>query len=400
MDLAKRILFTLFALVIYRIGIWIPLPGIDPAILMYTDQWGVFESFIDRFSLFSLGIWPYISAYAVLWFLKMLIPSLRKRSVLNDLSMDRYLRYGTIIICVIQSIGSLILFRNYMINDPMGSLHGFHPDDLNILFTLTFILIMTSGTLFLVWLADQITKRGLGNGFLLMLFAGFAGELLQFKELLNDGNMSRLKSIIILLAFILLVSLVVGRQLSARYVPVGESDGQSKITFKVHPISDILIISLASWFILIPSELINIFNLNNPILIGIARALSPGAIFYFIVFTILMTLISNFTYKTIYYNPRAIIDLLDKEGRMIPGIKSGEAIRVYLTNVLGRISLPASILLAITAIYPDLLMKWASIRYNIAYLMGGINIIIAVGAALSVAQSIQRHRKSRDQRSR
>ncbi len=402
MGLTKRILFTLFVLVIYRIGLWIPLPGIDPAILLYIDQSGpFFESVIDRFSPFTLGIWPYISAYIVLWLLKMMVPSLRKRSIFSDPNMDRYVRYGTIVICIIQSIGLLIFFRSNIIHEPNYSneIHAFNPDELTLSFTLIFILVATSGTLFLVWLADQITKRGVGNGVLLMLFAGFAGELLDFKELFNNDEMNRSTALIILLAFFLMMALVIARQFFARHIPVEASNGHSKITFKVHPINDILIISLASWFILIPSELINLFNLNNPILIGIVNALSPGSLFYFLVFVILMTLIGNFTYRAIYYNSRAITDQLDQEGRMIPGINSGEATRAYFIKILSRIVLPASIILAIIAIYPDLLMEWISIRYRIASMMGGINIIVAVGVALSVAQSIQRRRESRSQAS-
>ncbi len=384
MDLTKRILFTLFILVIYRIGLWIPLPGINPEILFYYDHWGQIESFVDRFSLFSLGVWPYISAYIVLWLLKMVIPSLRKRSIFHDPSMDQYVRYGTIVICIIQSIGLLMLFKQSVITESAN---------FTLSFILTFILVMTSGTLFLVWLADQITKRGVGNGFLLILFAGFADEFIQFKELLNDGKMNRLTPFIILLAFSLMIALVVVRQLSARHIPVEGRDGQSKITFKVHPINDYLIITFASLPVVFISQLFSLFYLDNHFLRSIANALSPGSIVYYLESIILLTLIGYFAYRAIYYNPHTITHQLDKDGGKIPGLSSGEATRVYFTKVLSYLALPASIILVFVAIYPDLLIKITSIHSNIAYLMGGINIIIAVGAALSVAQSIRQHKK-------
>ncbi|GMT49553.1 MAG: protein translocase subunit SecY [bacterium] len=393
MNLTKRILFTLFVLVIYRIGLNIPLPGIDPAFLR------TFKGSIDQFSVFTFGIWPYITVYFILWLLKMVIPSLRKRSVFSDPVMDRYVRYGTIVLCIIQSIGLLILFKNNVINDPanIGSIHGFHPGDFTLSFTLTFILVITSGTLFLVWLADQITKWGVGNGVLLILFAGFAGELLQFKELFTDDKMNRLTPVIILLVFILMIGLVVARQLSARHIPLEESNKErTRITFKIHPINDYLIITIALWPVMFISQLFGLFYFD--FLRSIANSLSPGNIVYYLESIILLTLTGYFTYRTIYYNPHGITDQLDKEGKTIPGIASGKARSVYFTKVLSHIALPASIMLAFITVFPDLLMQWTSIPYRIAYLMGGRDMIIMVGAALSVAQSIQRHRKSQAER--
>ena len=425
-DLRTRLLFTVLILSIFRVGAQIPCPGINPNALLnvFGSQADTgFLAFLNLFSggalgqfaLFSLGIMPYISASIIMQLLKVVIPTLDKLSkegAYGQKKIELYTKYGTLLLCLIQSIGLLFLLNNQV-------LQSSHPDAGRVLgvegmtpfFIFTFILTMTTGTMFLLWMGERITEQGLGNGVSLLIFAGIVARLPQSVGQLyvnvqqQPGNV--ILMVVVLLIFVGVIGLVVAEQQATRRIPIQYAKRvvgnrmygaqSTHIPFKINP-SGVIPIIFASSVIIFPSQLIGLFGASSVILQDIANSLSPGHVSYVILYMLLVIFFAYF-YTAIYFNPVEISDRLKKEGGFIPGIRPGSHTSSYLSKVLNRITLPGAIFLGLVAVFPDLVLRFfsnISIPTGFAYLMGGTSLLIMVGVGLDTAKHIESHLLTRN----
>ena len=425
-ELRDRIIFTLFILAIFRIGAQVPCPGINPNALLEvfgeTSKRGFLALLnlfsggsLSQFSLFSLGIMPYISASIIMQLLKLVIPYLDKVSkdgTYGQKKIELYTKYGTLILCIVQSIGLLFLLKNQVLdsNRPEAS-QVLGPDGLDFFFIMTFILTMTTGTMFLLWLGERVTEKGLGNGVSLLIFAGIVARLPesigQLYVNVQEQPGSIVMLMIILVIFGLIMGLVVAEQKAMRKIPVQYARRvignkiygaqATHIPFKINP-SGVIPIIFASSVIIFPSQLIGLFGASSDVLRSIADSLSPGHMIYVILYMLLVIFFAYF-YTAIYFNPVEISSRLKKEGGFILGIRPGVHTSNYLSKVLNRITLPGSIFLGLVAVFPDLIMRFfssVSIPASFAYLMGGTSLLIMVGVGLEMAKQVESHLLTRN----
>ncbi len=418
-DLRDRVLFTIFILTVFRIGAQIPCPGIDPSALFeafgeasQTGILGLLNLFsggaLGQFSLFALGIMPYISSSIIMQLLKVVIPALDKLSKegsYGQKKIELYTKYGTVLLCIIQSIGLIILLKNTVYSKSTDVV----PGGMDWGFYLTFVLTMTTGSMFLLWLGERITEKGIGNGVSLLIFAGIVARLpMSLVELfttVKDGNLNAITLVIVFFIFAVLIGLVVAEQTATRKIPVQYAKRvignrmygaqSTHIPFKINP-SGVIPIIFATSVIMFPAYLIGAFGSGNETLSSIANNLSPGHAPYIILYLFMVIFFAYF-YTAIYFNPVEIADRLKKEGGFIPGIRPGTHTSSYLSKVLNRITLPGSIFLGFVAIFPDLVYEFTTnIPPNFRYLMGGTSLLIMVGVGLDTAKQIESHLLTRN----
>lgn len=414
-DLRKRVFFTILCLIIYRLGVHITTPGIDPiglealvetirgeafgGLIAYIDLFagGAFENF----TIFGLGIMPYISSSIIIQLLTSIVPqlkSLSKEGEAGRRKIQQYIRYGTVLICVVQS---------FAISQWMASNQGVIAAELEnnrILFTILVVVTITTGTVFLMWLGEQISDRGIGNGVSLIIFAGIAAripsELLRTIEQVRNGEFNPVAFLILLLIFGTVVFFVVYEQKGQRRVSVHFArkmvgrkmyGGQNSfIPFKINPTGVIPII-FASAIILIPSQIAQGLGNEYPTLASVVAYLSPGRVPYMIVYGTLVIFFAYF-YTFVQFNPADISDNLKKSGGYIPGFRPGQQTQDYLERVLSRITIAGSLFLALIAIFPDVLLNinvFQGMSPGLAYLMGGTSLLILVAVALDTMRQIE-----------
>ncbi len=432
-ELRNKLLFTIFILAVFRIGAQVPTPGIDPVeLLKIFGDGGANEGILGllnlfsggalgRFSLFALGIMPYISSSIIMQLLKVVIPTLdrlSKEGSYGQKKIELYTKYGTLALCIVQSIGLIFLFKAQVLNQTNGHLAvpGVEPGgDLPLSFMLTFVLTMTTGTMFLLWLGERITERGLGNGVSLLIFAGIVARLPQSVGQLytsvQDQPGSIFMLIIVLAIFGVVIGLVVAEQQATRKIPVQYAKRvvgnrmygaqSTHIPFKINP-SGVIPIIFASSVIIFPTQLMGLFGSGNKVIESITNSLSPGNAAYVVLYMLLVIFFAYF-YTAIYFNPVEISDRLKKEGGFIPGIRPGNNTSAYLSKVLNRITLPGSIFLGLVAVFPDLIVNLfksmnsqLAIPQSFAYLMGGTSLLIMVGVGLDTARQVESHLLTRN----
>ncbi len=434
-ELRDRLLFTIFILAVFRIGAQVPTPGIDPGILKglfggsdggaNTGILALLNLFsggaLGRFSLFALGIMPYISSSIIMQLLKVVVPTLdrlSKEGSYGQKKIELYTKYGTLALCLVQAVGLIFLFKQQVLLPAMKKVPEqfvIPGNDLSLGFMITFVLTLTTGTMFLLWLGERITEKGLGNGVSLLIFAGIVARLPESVYQLSQVTMKSQGSIfmlIILLAiFGIVIGLVVAEQQATRKIPVQYAKRvvgnrmygaqSTHIPFKINP-SGVIPIIFASSVIIFPSQLMGLFGSGNKVITSIANSLSPGHVAYVILYMILVIFFAYF-YTAIYFNPVEISDRLKKEGGFIPGIRPGNNTSTYLSKVLNRITLPGSIFLGLVAVFPDLIVSLfkslnseLNIPQSFAYLMGGTSLLIMVGVGLDTAKQIESHLLTRN----
>lgn len=412
-DLRKRVLFTLFILVIYRIGAHIPIPGINVEALktyfVEAQSTGILDFFdlfaggaLKRFTLFALGIMPYISASIIIDLLKVVFPALErlaKEGAEGHKKISQYTRYGTVLLCIFQST-ALTFWMKSMKTRGGGSVV---PEDAGIGFILVSVIAITTGTMVLVWMGEIITERGIGNGISLIIMAGIIVRAPQslaatIKKIGDTGE--PIVGIILMGVFFMVVAASILLTLGTRRIPVqygkkmaGRTAMQKStqyIPLRVNAAGVIPII-FASAIIIFPSQMVSMLGgSSNEILNKIQFWLSPGQIPYIVLYSGLIIFFCYF-YTAIRFNPVEIADNLKKYGGFIPGIRPGQNTSDYILTILNRITLSGSIFLALIAIIPDFILRiWPEqVDPGMAYLFGGTSLLIIVGVALDTLKQIE-----------
>jgi preprotein translocase subunit SecY len=426
-DLRKRIIFTLLLLAVYRVGWQIPNPGISGAALQefWEQQRGTILGFVDLFSgrnmskmtIFALGIMPYISASIILQLLQVVWPYLEKLSKEGELGrkkITQYTRYGTIIICAIQS--SAIALWLQAQSSPSGAAIVPNPGAGFIFLT---VLTLTTGTVFVMWLGEQISERGIGNGISLIIFAGIVVNYPRdFQNVLvglKTGNMTPLRLIFLLILMLGVIAVIVFVERGQRRIPVSYAKrvvgrkvygGQSThLPLRVNTGGVIPIIFAAS-VITIPATIAGF--VKHPIFQQIAQQFGLGMPLYNLLY-IAAIIFFTFFYVSIIFNPSDVADNLRKYGGFIPGIRPGKNTSDFIDSVLSRITLVGAIYLAAVAILPEFLItgfkvhtlpfvgdfleanlpQWFTQGLNVQFYFGGTSILIVVGVAMDTMQQIE-----------
>jgi preprotein translocase subunit SecY len=402
-ELKKRVFFTLALLAVYRIGCHIPTPGINGEALsqfLSASKAGALMGFFDMFTggalsrvtIFALGIMPYISASIILQLLTVVIPAigkLAKEGEAGRKKIVRYTRYGTILISAIQSFGIAVGIEGMQggafIQSPGWS------------FRLLTMLTLTSGTAFIMWLGEQITERGIGNGISLIIFAGIVARLpaavISTVRLLQAGELSIFFLIALIAMMVAIVGAIIYLERGQRKIPVQYAKrvvgrkvygGQSThLPLKVNTAGVIPPI-FASSIIMFPATVAGFIAI--PWVQSIASQLSPGKVLYTTLY-IGMIIFFAYFYTAIIFNPVDIADNLKKYGGYIPGIRPGQKTSEYIYRVLSRLTFVGGIYLAIVCIIPELLM----FRFDVPFYFGGTSLLIVVGVALDTVSQIESH---------
>ena len=402
-DLKKRLLFLLGALVVFRIGAHIPVPGIDATVLtqLFREQQGgilgLFNMFsggaLSRFTIFALGIMPYISASIIMQLMTAVSPKLeqlRKEGQAGQRVITKYTRYGTVVLALFQAIGISIALEAQpgLVTEP------------GLMFRLTTVVTLVTGTMFLMWLGEQITERGLGNGISIIIFAGIAAGLPSaiagLFELVRTGAMSPLTAILIVAAVVLVTWFVcfvergqrkilvnyAKRQVGARTVVGGQS---SHLPFKLN-MAGVIPPIFASSIILFPATLAGWFATSEGMtwLKDLAGTLSPGQPIYVLLYAAAIVFFCFF-YTALQYNPKETADNLKKSGAFVPGIRPGEQTAKYLERILLRLTLVGAVYVTLICLLPEFLI----LRWNVPFYFGGTSLLIIVVVTMDFMAQVQ-----------
>lgn len=401
-ELKSRIIFTLALLTVYRIGAHIPTPGINGEELskFLAEKGGALMGFFDMFSggalsrvtIFALGIMPYISASIILQLLTVVIPAigkLAKEGEAGRKKIIKYTRYGTVIISMIQSFGIAVGLESMsggaFIQNPGWS------------FRLLTMITLTSGTAFIMWLGEQITERGIGNGISLIIFAGivarFPNAVLRTFRLIQAGELNIFFVIFLVAMMIAVVAVIIFIERGQRKIPIQYAKrvvgrkvygGQSThLPLKINT-SGVIPPIFASSIIMFPATVAGFIAI--PWVQGVARQLSPGTVLYTLLYIGMIFFFSYF-YTAVIFNPVDIADNLKKYGGYIPGIRPGQKTSEYIYRVLTRLTFVGAIYLAIICIIPEILIK----KFNVPFYFGGTSLLIVVGVALDTISQIESH---------
>ncbi|MEE8564607.1 MAG: preprotein translocase subunit SecY [Atribacterota bacterium] len=398
-DLKKRLLFTLGMIVVVRLGSHLPLPGVDKEAMANLFAQGGILGFFDlfaggalsRFSIFALGIMPYINASIIMNLLTAVVPTLEqwaKEGEEGRAKITKVTRYATVFLAIIQAFGISVWLQN------MGVLmiSGFG-------FRFLLLITLTAGTCFLMWLGEQITDFGIGNGISIIIFAGIIAripsQIVQTFRLLQVGEIGILPLISLLLISVFVIGGVIAIQKGQRRIPVQYAKrvigrrmygGQgTHIPLRVNQAGVIPII-FASAILLFPATIAQFFQ-NLAFMKSMSEALSPGQPLYLILYAGLIV-VFTFFYTAITFNPANMADNMKKYGGFIPGIRPGKNTTVYIDYIMTRITLSGALFLAVIAILPNILIKITGIT---TFVFGGTSLLIMVGVALETVQQIESH---------
>ncbi len=401
-DLKRRLLFLLGALVVFRIGAHIPVPGIDPVVLaeLFKSQQGGILGMLNmfsggalsRFSIFALGIMPYISSSIIMQLASMVVPTLealRKEGEAGRRKITQYTRYGTV---------ALALFQALAISVGLEAQPGLVYDP-GLMFRVTTVVSLVCGTMFLMWLGEQITERGIGNGISLIIFAGIAAGLPQAVtgtlELARTGAYSPLLVILLLAGVVLVTALVVFVERGQRKILVNYAKRQvgsrvyggtsSHLPLKLN-MAGVIPPIFASSIILFPATLAGWFGSGEGMnwLKDLAGALSPGQPVYIILFGAAIIFFCFF-YTALAYNPKETADNLKKSGAFIPGIRPGEQTAKYIEKIMLRLTLAGAIYVTAVTLMPEfLILKW-----NVPFYFGGTSLLIVVVVTMDFMAQVQ-----------
>lgn len=401
-ELKNRILFTLMVLFVYRVGAHIPTPGINGEALsrFLLERGGALMGFFDMFSggalskvtILALGIMPYISASIIFQLLTVVIPAigkLAKEGEAGRKKIVKYTRYGTVVIAAIQSFGIAVGLE--------GMAGGEFIQNPGWGFRLMTMITLTSGTVFLMWLGEQITERGIGNGISMIIFAGIVAQfptaVISTFGLVRTGELS---VFLVLLLLVLMVGVICGiifiergqRKIPVQYAKrmIGTKiyGGQSThLPLKINT-SGVIPPIFASSIIMFPATIVGFISI--PWVQSLAKELSPGNALYSVLFVSLIFFFSYF-YTAVIFNPVDVAENLQKHGGFIPGIRPGPKTSEYIYRVLTRLTFVGAVYLSIVCILPELLIK----QFNVPFYFGGTSLLIAVGVSLDTVSQIESH---------
>ncbi|WP_413290369.1 preprotein translocase subunit SecY [Bdellovibrio sp. HCB337] len=408
-DLRNRIFFTLAMLAVYRIGVHVPTPGVDGSAVFsfFKAQsagiFGLFNTFsggaLSQFSIFALGIMPYISASIIFQLLTSAVPyleALKKEGEHGRRKINQYTRYATVILAVIQGYG----ISTWLMHSTSPEGHslvlapyvGFLP------FQLMTIITLTAGTCFIMWLGEQITERGIGNGSSLIIFTGIAAAIpsgaSQLWELVKSGEMKALVAILLVLFMIAIIAAVIYMEVAQRRIAIQYSQRQgtgmqsmqtpsSHLPIKIN-FSGVIPPIFASSLLMFPATMAQF--VQAPWLKALQDSLNPSGVIYNILFVALIIFFAFF-YTEIVFNPNEVADNLKKYGGFVPGVRAGKSTSEYIQRVLDRLNVAGCIYLCAVCIFPVVLTS----QMNVPFHFGGTSLLILVGVALDTAQQIQSH---------
>ena len=403
-ELKRRLLVTAGLLAAYRLGAHVPTPGVDAAALsrFFDSVQGTLLGLVDLFSggnlrsltVFALGIMPYISASIILQLLTVVVPALErlaKEGEAGRKKITQYTRYGTIVLSAFQSLFIAIGLESM---DAGGV--TLVPNK-GWAFRLVTMMTLTSGTALIMWLGEQISEKGIGNGISLIIFAGIVVRLpsavVSSYTLLTTGELKLFVVIGLLLMMVLVTAAVIVMQEGQRKIPVQYAKrvvgrrmygGQSThIPLRINTAGVIPVI-FASSLILFPATLTRF--IQHPWMQYVSEALSPGQFTYTILYCALIIFFTYF-YTAIVFNPIDLADNMKKYGGFIPGVRPGKKTAEYIDRTLTRITLPGAIFLALISVLPDFLIRW----FNTPFYFGGTSLLIVVGVALDTVRQMESH---------
>jgi len=401
-DLRRRLTFLLLALVVYRMGTHIPVPGIDPDQLrqLFDSQSGgilnLFNMFsggaLSRFSVLALGIMPYISASIIMQLMTYVVPSLealKKEGESGRRKITQYTRYGTLLLAIVQSssiAAALQQSPGLVLNPGPG-------------FVFTAAVSLVSGTMFLMWLGEQITERGLGNGISILIFAGIAAGLPSaiagLFELVRTGSMSIVAALFIISLVVLVTFAVVFVERGQRKILVNYAKRQvgnkvyggqsSHLPLKLN-MSGVIPPIFASSIILLPATVVGWFATGDGMrwLKDLSSALSPGQPIYVLLYAAMIVFFCFF-YTALVFNSRETADNLKKSGAFIPGIRPGDQTAKYIDRILGRLTLAGAIYITAVCLLPEFLV----LKYNVPFYFGGTSLLIIVVVTMDFWAQVQ-----------
>jgi preprotein translocase subunit SecY len=406
-DLRRRLVFLLLALIVYRTGAHIPVPGIDPTQLQQLfkgQQGGILSLFnmfsggaLSRFTVFALGIMPYISASIIMQLLTYVVPSfeqMKKEGESGRRKITQYTRYGTLGLAIFQSLGIALALESsagLVINPGLG-------------FRMSAVVSLTAGTMFLMWLGEQISERGLGNGISILIFAGIAAGLPNaiggLLELVRTGAMSILIAVFIVAVVVLVTYFVVFVERGQRKILVNYARRQvgnkvyggqsSHLPLKLN-MAGVIPPIFASSIILLPATVVSWFSTGDALrwLKDIAGMLTPGQPIYVLLYATAIVFFCFF-YTALVFNSRETADNLKKSGAFVPGIRPGEQTAKYIDKILVRLTLAGAVYITFVCLLPEFLI----LKYNVPFYFGGTSLLIIVVVTMDFMAQVQNYMMS------
>ena len=406
-DLRRRLVFLLLALVVYRIGAHIPVPGINPDQLrqLFSGQQGgilnLFNMFsggaLSRFTVFALGIMPYISASIIMQLMTYVVPTfeqMKKEGQTGQRKITQYTRYGTLALALFQSFGIAVALeasQGLVIAPGWG-------------FRMTAVISLTAGTMFLMWLGEQITERGLGNGISILIFAGIAAGLPSavggLLELVRTGAMSIIVALFIVALVCVVTYFVVFVERGQRKILVNYARRQvgnkvyggqsSHLPLKLN-MAGVIPPIFASSIILLPATVVGWFSAGDSMrwLKDIAATLTPGQPIYVMLYAAAIIFFCFF-YPGLVFNSRETADNLKKSGAFIPGIRPGDQTARYIDKILMRLTLAGAIYITAVCLFPEFMI----LRYNVPFYFGGTSLLILVVVTMDFMAQVQNYMMS------
>ena len=402
--LRKRLLFTLWILVIYRIGVHVPTPGADNSavgefIVQSAGIFGLLNTFtggaLESFSVFALGIMPYISSSIIFQLLGTTVPyleQLKKEGQQGQKKINQYTRYGTVLLAIIQGYGMSTFIKSQttqagipLVNSPNVGL---------IPFEFMTVITLTAGTCFIMWLGEQITEKGIGNGASLIIFAGIAADIpsgvVSLIDLVRQGQMTAFFMLILLFFMLAVIGYIIWMEVAQRRIPVQYSQrlnrmgGQAThLPLKVN-FSGVIPPIFASSLLMLPATLATFTS--NEFIVNLRDSFQPSGDIYNILFVALIIFFCFF-YAEIVFKPNDVAENLKKHGGFIPGIRAGKHTSDYIQRVLTRVNTAGAVYLSAVCILPVIL----SGQIGIPFYFGGTSLLILVGVGLDFMQQVQSH---------
>jgi preprotein translocase subunit SecY len=407
-ELKKRILYTLALLAVYRVGVFIPTPGIDGQALtrffesMQGTIFGFFNMFsggaLEQMAVFALGIMPYISASIIMELLTVVVPHLerlKKEGEQGRKKITQYSRYGTVVLSMVQGLGIAIGLENMEVG---GALIVPTP---GWSFRLMTMMTLTAGTTFIMWLGEQITERGIGNGISLIIFAGIVASIPSAIGAtwtqLRLGEMSPFLFLALLIVMVAVVAAIVFMEAGHRKIPIQYAKrvvgrrmygGQSThLPLKINT-SGVIPPIFASSLMVFPATIAQFFGGQNPtgILETIVQQIQPGTLLYSLL-TVGLIIFFAYFYTAIIFNPNDVADNMRKYGGFVPGIRPGRKTAEYIDRTLSRLTLVGALYLSCIVIMPTYLVQF----FHVPFYFGGTGLLIVVGVGMDTMQQIESH---------
>jgi preprotein translocase subunit SecY len=406
-ELRKKIFFTCVMMFIYRVGGHIPTPGIDPNVLAeffkqsQNNLFGLFDMFVggsfQRATIFAMGIMPYISASIIIQLFGSVFPyfhKLQKEGAEGKKKITQLTRYGTVALSAIQALGIATFLQS--ITSPTTGVHAVLPALYGFKFTMITMVSLVTGTVFIMWLGEQITNKGIGNGMSLIITIGIVAQMpdyvvAEFQQL-QSGTRHIFVELMVLVIIIAMTAFIVLMYQATRRIPIQTPKkvvgakmyaGQNTVLPLRLNMAGVIPIIFASSLMMLPNMVAGFFP-NSRFMDGMNNFFHPGNVVYNVLYA-LTIIFFTFFYTAIVFNPIDIAENLKRSGGFIPGIRPGKKTAEFLDKVLSRISLPGAVFLAFISIAPWLLMG----SFNITFYFGGTSVLIVVGVALDTLQQVE-----------